>query len=176
MGRGYTYGGNANVIGQREVRTDHEYHSFQERYETHKEGDPMSDHDQIVARHNGFISSYASENYSGMRDFVTENHVGMAPGRPQMTGRDESEAFWREGFETAKSAFTSHDQDLTVIGDWALDHFHFVMTIEPRDGGPKSLDEGKCLWVWRRENDGPWRVATAIWNSDSPAPTLESGG
>jgi len=136
----------------------------------------MSDRDQVVARHRGFISSFATENYPVMREFLTEDHIGMAPARPQMTGRDEAEAFWREGFKIAKSAFTTHAQEVTVSGDCAIDRFKFVMNIEPRDGSPKVRDEGKCIWVWRKERDGAWRVASAIWNSDLAQPALWSGG
>jgi len=81
----------------------------------------MGDGDQVLARHRGFISSFAAEDYAAMREFLTEDHVGMAPGRPPMSGRDEAEAFWREGFEVAKSAFTSQDENITVSGDWAID-------------------------------------------------------
>ena len=64
----------------------------------------MSDHDAIVARHEGFIASFASADYAAMRDFITEDHVGMPPSRPRMVGRDPAEAFWREGFEMADSS------------------------------------------------------------------------
>lgn len=136
----------------------------------------MSAHDEIMSRHQSFIAAFAAEDYTGMREYLTEDHVGMAPARPQMIGRDDAEAFWREGFEMAKSAFTSHAEDVTVLGDTAIDRFGFVMKIEPRDGSPAIRDEGKCLWVWRRESDGAWRLAAAIWNSDSPEPALWSGG
>ena len=135
----------------------------------------MSAHDEVMSRHQSFIAAFAAEDYTGMRDFLSEDHVGMAPGRPQMHGRDEAEAFWREGFEVAKSAFTSHGEDLTMLGDTVIDRFGFVMKIEPRDGSPAIRDEGKCVWVWRRESGGVWRLATAIWNSDSAEPSLWSG-
>jgi ketosteroid isomerase-like protein len=136
----------------------------------------MSDNDQILALHHEFISSFAKEDHAAMREVLTEDHVGMAPGRPQMSGRDEAEAFWREGWEVAKSAFTSHNENITVSGDWAIDRFRFVMSIEPRDGSPRVRDEGKCVWVWRKESDGKWRLSSAIWNSDASEPALWSGG
>jgi len=45
----------------------------------------MGDGDQILARHRGFISSFATEDYAAMREFLTDDHVGMAPGRPPMS-------------------------------------------------------------------------------------------
>lgn len=136
----------------------------------------MTAHDDIISRHAAFLASFSTEDYSAMRDFLTEDHVGMPPARTQMVGREQAEAFWREGFAIAKSTFTSHAQDLTVSGDWAVDRFGFVMTIDPHDGSPTVRDEGKCVWVWRRDDDGVWRVASAIWNSDLTEPELWSGG
>ena len=136
----------------------------------------MSDHDEIAARHQANLASFAAEDYSTMREFLTEDHVGMAPGRPQMVGRDEVESFWREGFAIAKSSFTSHAQEITVNGDSAVDRFGFLMTIVPHDGSPTVRDEGKCVWLWRKDADGSWRIAASIWNSDLPEPALWSGG
>ena len=136
----------------------------------------MSEHDAIVARHNDFIASFASAEFTVMRDFLTEDHLGMAPSRPRMHGRDEAEAFWREGFEIADSSFTSANQSLEVDGDRATDVFDFVMTIKPRDGSPALEDHGKCVWHWRKDGDGTWRLALAIWNSDLAEPKLWSGG
>ena len=136
----------------------------------------MSDHDAVIARHQEFLASFAAEDYPTMRECLTEDHVGMAPGRPQMVGRDEAESFWREGFAVAKSTLASHAQELKVNGDSAIDRFGFVMTIAPHDGSPSVRDEGKCMWIWRRDADGAWRLASAIWNSDLAEPALWSGG
>ena len=136
----------------------------------------MSDHDAVLERHRGFLASFASEDFARMRDFITEDHVGMPPNRPRQIGRDAAEAFWREGFEVAESSFSSNNQAIEITGDTAVDVFDFVMTIKPRDGSPTIEDHGKCVWVWRRDADGMWRVASAIWNSDLVEPKLWSGG
>lgn len=138
--------------------------------------DPVSDHDAVLDRHKRFLASFASEDYEVMRDFLTKDHVGMPPNRPRMHGRDDAEAFWREGFELAESSFSSHNQTIEVNGDTATDVFDFVMTIKPRDGSPALEDHCKCVWLWRRDADGTWRLACAIWNSDLDVPKLWSGG
>jgi len=135
----------------------------------------MSDLDAIVARHNGFLAAFANEDLPVMAEHLTEDHTGMAPNRPQMSGRTEAQDFWREGFAAAKSGFTTRAQDVTVAGDIAVDHFKWDMTIAPHDGSPSVQDTGKCLWIWRREADGAWRLAMAIWNSDLTEPGLWAG-
>ena len=99
----------------------------------------------------------------------------MAPGRPQMQGKQEAQAFWREGFSMADSSFTSHSRDLTLAGNLAIDRFQWEMKISPSDGDGSLRDTGKCLWIWRHEDDGEWRLAVAIWNSDQLEPTPWTG-
>ncbi len=135
----------------------------------------MSDSDAVVARHREFISTFATQDLEAMADFLTEDHIGMPPGRPGMSGREEAKAFWRQGFSMADSSFTSRSQDVTMAGDFAIDRFHWDMTISPHDGSAGIKDTGKCVWIWRREGDGVWRLATAIWNSDQTEPTPWTG-
>lgn len=136
----------------------------------------MTERDAMLKRHKGFLASFASQDYAAMRDFITADHVGMPPSRPRLIGRDQSEAFWREGFEVADSSLSTQNQVVDVAGNKATDTFDFVMTIKPRDGSPAVEDHGKCVWLWRKDGDGSWRVASAIWNSDLTEPKLWSGG
>lgn len=135
----------------------------------------MSDLDTVIARHEAFIASFATQDLAKMAEFLTEDHVGMAPGRPALTGRAEAQEFWSQGFAVANSEFTSHSQHVQVSGDFAIDRFHWGMKLSPHDGGPGIKDAGKCVWIWRRDGDGAWRVATAIWNSDQTEPTPWTG-
>lgn len=136
----------------------------------------MSDRDAVIARHDGFVAAFGTEDVGRMAEFLTEDHIGMPPGRPQQVGRAAAKEFWREGFAAARSEFTTTSRDLTIVGDTAIDRFSFDMNIAPRDGGAAIHDTGKCVWVWRRDPDGAWRVALAIWNTDMPQPALWSGG
>jgi ketosteroid isomerase-like protein len=63
-----------------------------------------------------------------------------------------------------------------VSGDIAVDRFSWTLDMAPRTGGTAIHDEGKCIWIWRREADGKWRHANAIWNSDLAQPDAGIGG
>jgi ketosteroid isomerase-like protein len=67
-------------------------------------------------------------------------------------------------------------QEIQIGGDWAIDRFTWSTDTTPVGGGTSSNDKGKCIWIWRRQRDGSWKVARAIWNSDNPVPgTVWSG-
>jgi len=136
----------------------------------------MSDAETIAARRSAWCDAFNAEDIPAMSDFVTHDHLAMPPNQPQRHGLDAAHEFWREGYAMAKSAIDVRPQTLDVAGDLAIDRFDFDMTSTPRDGGSGVKDTGKCMWVWRRESDGEWRVWTAIWNSDLAQPGPWSGG
>jgi ketosteroid isomerase-like protein len=44
------------------------------------------------------------------------------------------------------------------------------LTLTPKAGGNTIEDRGNCIWLWRRQGDGSWKVARAMWNSPQPMP------
>ena len=101
----------------------------------------MSERDAVHQRHQGFLASFATENYAEMHDFITDDHVGMPPNRPRLVGRDQVDAFWREGFEIAKP---------TIRGTPAVERALLLLrrfTDSLLDGGIAHDDEGPRLFV-----------------------------
>src|SRR6185295_15838251 len=48
----------------------------------------------------------------------------------------------------------------------AVDQHRWALDSTPKRGGKTVHDEGKGVWIWRRQADGSWKIARAIWNSD----------
>ncbi len=82
-------------------------------------------------------------------------------------GRDQIEA-WLGGidelisYELTRDALDGADGIAYVRGRYAI-------TLRPAGAPGPISDEGDFLEVWRREPDGAWRVAEAIWNTRLPA-------
>ena len=136
----------------------------------------MSDADTIRTRREEWLAAFAAEDIPAMSDFVTEDHHAIPPNQAQRMGRDAAHEFWRQGFAAAKTVFSTRDHNLAVVGDLAIDRFSWDMQISPHDETSTLEDSGGCVWIWRRDSDGAWRVQTAIWNSDRAQPGLWSGG
>src|SRR5207237_7600275 len=66
----------------------------------------------------------------------------------------------------AKSLYYVYPEELELAGDIAVDQHRWVLDSMPKRGGRPVHDEGKGIWIWRRQDDGSWKVARAIWNSD----------
>ena len=135
----------------------------------------MDNLDAITAAREAFVAAFDAGDVPALSAFVTEDTVGMPPNQPQIVGRDAARAFWREGFAMAKSTMTLTSPDFIVAGDVAVDCFDWAMKIVPHDGSAALQDNGEGVWIWRREDDGAWRLASSIWNSDLAEPGLWAG-
>jgi ketosteroid isomerase-like protein len=114
----------------------------------------MSDRDAVSRVRTEFVDAFNGEKIEAMAALLADDNISMAPNRPPMRGKDESRQFWREGFAVASSKLTVVPEELQIIGDVAIDQFHWTMDSTPRAGGSPIHDEGKCIWIWRRQSDG----------------------
>jgi ketosteroid isomerase-like protein len=128
----------------------------------------MTDHESINRLRAQFVASFNREDISALSELISDDNVAMPPNRPLLNGKGENIAFWSEGFAVAESRVSVTPEELEVQGDLAFDRFRYVMESAPKSGGAMACDEGKCIWLWRRQSDGGWKVARAIWNSDLP--------
>lgn len=135
----------------------------------------MSDSEIIARRRAEFAAAFSRADIPALSRLLTDDNVAMPPNRPILRGIDESQALWREGFAVVESRFSIIPERLEVAGDVAIDQFRWSMDSAPRVGGPAIHDEGKNIWIWRRQPDGDWKLAQAIWNSDLPQAGSWSG-
>ena len=60
-------------------------------------------------------------------------------------------------------------EDITVIGDWAIEWHNEAATYTKNDTGESSRNYNKGMWIFRKE-DKRWKIARYIWNAN---PELE---
>lgn len=60
------------------------------------------------------------------------------------------------------------ETEVRIDRDWAIRHYTYDWTLEPRAGGESIRDRGNGLYVYHRESDGSWKVAYDIWTSSEP--------
>ena len=126
----------------------------------------MGNRDIIEHRRTEYVDAFNREDIEAMEQYALADVVTMAPNRPVIRGIEAQRAFWRDGFAAAKSLFFIIPEQLDIMGDIAVDRHSWVLDSMPRRGGRPVQDRGKGIWIWRRKDDG-WKIASAIWNSDS---------
>ena len=128
----------------------------------------MSDSDTIARRGAEFVAALNRQDIPTLSAMRADDCIDIPPNRPAIKGLSAIQAFWREGFAQVETRFTIFPEQLEIGGEIAVDRFRWTAESAPLSGGPSTRDEGICVWTWRQEKDGAWKIAQAIWNSDLP--------
>ena len=100
---------------------------------------------------------------------VTDDCLVFPPNEAGHSGKLANRK-WHEG-RTAqfRANLEMSSEELVGIGEVAFHRVSFRMRLTPKAGGTPITDTGMCVWLWRREAD-TWKIARALWNSDTPIP------
>ncbi len=99
----------------------------------------------------------------------TEDATLLPPNSEAIRGRQGIEAFFKAGMQMGISEATLETVDVEYLGDVAYEVGAYTMKIEP-EGGQATADKGKYVVVWKRDGDGPWKLAIDMWNTNTPLP------
>ena len=92
----------------------------------------------------------------------------LPPNSPMLTGRQAIQAYWHGAIDSGVGDLTLHTVQLEEIGDTAIEVATYTLDIQP-PGGDAAKDVGKAGVIWKRQADGPWKLAVDMFSSDLPA-------
>lgn len=97
-----------------------------------------------------------------------QDAIQMPPNMPPVVGRDSVRAFWTNNLKTGKWDFDLTTDEVVVTDSLAVERGHYVLKVVAGPGAqyPSFEDQGNYLVLWRREDDGNWRI---VW--DAPVST-----
>jgi uncharacterized protein (TIGR02246 family) len=100
---------------------------------------------------------------------LTDDIVFLPPDHPLVSGKDAVRAWAKETFfDPFRMKLNLSFDEIEVFGDTAHAYGRFTLSLSPAGGGSDIEMVGKFIDIFRRESDGVWRHARAIFNSDKP--------
>lgn len=135
----------------------------------------MSEENDVAGQRERHINDFNRADADAMGELMCEDCVTMPPHQSPIGGKEATVAWIREGMAAARTHMDASPNDLVVTGDYAIDRFTWTQNITPAGGGDPATDSGNCIWVWRRETDGQWRLWRSLWNSDQQAQNIWTG-
>ena len=99
---------------------------------------------------------------------VTDDIVFIAPNSPAMQGKATVGPWVGGYFEAMETSWEKTTLEFVVGDGWAFERYAYKVTDTPRAGGDPYSDTGNGVNIYRREDDGVWRVARDIWATDQP--------
>ncbi len=140
-----------------------------------QEAGPLSEEDVAAIRdfNDLVVEAILANDASALTAVYTEDGVRMAPNEPAQQGRAAIQAAHEASPNVTKLSTTLSEID--GLDGLAYDRGTFSITVRV-EGMPEPLTEtGKYIWILRKQPDGSWLIAAAIWNSDLPLPEEGSG-
>ena len=109
-----------------------------------------------------------------LMELWTVDGVALPPGEPPVKGIEAIRAWLgksaddRQKFEI--TSYVMDFQEVKLFGDDAVEWARTSITVKPK-GAPSGMHaSGNLMRVLKRQPDGTWKVARAIWNMEKPAP------
>jgi len=130
--------------------------------------EPVVQPDPLRESHQRFIDSVKAGDIATIVSLYTDTAVLMPPNDMSLWGKKELEEWHQEYFaDFSIVTFAEIERDVTLMGDWAVERFAYMVAIQPLHGGERIRDDGRFLVVWKLDN-GVWRIAQAMFNSMRP--------
>lgn len=113
----------------------------------------------------GFMIAFNGKDLDALRSCYTDDALVMPPGQAPIRGPDAIiDQLWRPTFDAFNVDSELPVDEVQVGGDWGFVSGTYDMRLEPIGGGDRVLASGSYVDVVRKDTDGAWKIARAIWN------------
>ena len=121
---------------------------------------------KTVIEHVG--EAWKAGDWNTLAGLYTDDTIWMPPGEAPLRGKDALRAWvepiWND-YTVVELSMPS--EEIVVIDDWAYErHFEILEIYEV--GGEPMRYYLKGVRIFRRGEDGSWKIARYIWNGDVP--------
>ncbi len=121
---------------------------------------------KTVIEHVG--EAWKAGDWNTLAGFYTDDTIWMPPGEAPLRGKDALRAWvepiWND-YTVVELSMPS--EEIVVIDDWAFERHSETAEIYEVGGESIQLDL-KGARIFRREEDGSWKIAQYIWNDNFP--------
>jgi uncharacterized protein (TIGR02246 family) len=117
---------------------------------------------------NQYASTIAEGDIERWMTFFLDDVIFMPPNAATLKGRDATREFARPFFEQFNMETNITVDDVEVSGDLAFARWGYSGRYSPKDGGDAILENGKEIWIFKRQIDGSWKCSHIIFNTDNP--------
>jgi ketosteroid isomerase-like protein len=125
--------------------------------------------EEVEALATAFSKAFTNREVDTLLGFYTDDAVILPPNGPRIEGRAAMKAVVESYYDAGAETLELHPVDVSEAGDRVIEIGRYVLTIRP-PGADSILDNGKYVVVYSRGSDGSLKIATDIWNSDTPLP------
>ena len=124
------------------------------------------------AAHGTFVDAINSNDTETLMAVLTDDVAFQYPGT-ELVGKDAVREWVQAYYDAYTTRWEKTSHGFTVDGDTAWERYSYKATDTDRSTGAVTTDTGKGMNVFRRGEDGKWRVALDGWSSDAAVGTVD---
>ncbi|OAP34602.1 hypothetical protein AU381_25095 [Sinorhizobium glycinis] len=119
----------------------------------------------IEANNAEFVAKFAAKDAKGLAQHYTEDAVAFPPNENRVAGRESVQKMWQSWIDAGLTDLTLKAAQVEESGNLAYEEGTYSIKIPGKDG--KTSEEiGKYIVVWKKGDDGEWRLHRDIWNTN----------
>ncbi|MFA1625226.1 DUF4440 domain-containing protein [Rhizobium mongolense] len=119
----------------------------------------------IEANNADFVDKFAAKDAKGLGQHYTEDAVAFPPNENRVAGRESVQKMWQSWIDAGLTDLTLKAAQVEESGNLAYEEGTYSIKIPGKDG--KTSEEiGKYIVVWKKGDDGEWRLHRDIWNTN----------
>ncbi len=129
-----------------------------------------ADVEAIRALLDDFVAAENAGDVERILALTTDDGWASPPGEPPIVGNEAWRSWWESTFGQVDIQGAVSDVEIQAFGDWGFVRGIWNVTATPKSGGEPQQNDYSFILVVRREN-GAWKEARAVWNTNAPPPT-----
>ncbi|MGD9346327.1 MAG: SgcJ/EcaC family oxidoreductase [Candidatus Aminicenantes bacterium] len=122
---------------------------------------------EIEAANAKFGEAVRAGDAAMLASYYTEDATLLPPNSEMIKGRAAVEAYWAGGFQMGIKDVLLTTVDVMGMGDLVCEIGTAKVSLQPEEMDAME-DMAKYLVVWKKGDDGMWRLHVDIWNSSLP--------
>lgn len=135
-----------------------------------KKDGASADMDAINALHQRDMEASKKFDVDTLASLWSDDIVTLTQGEPPMIGKDANRAailrLRDESREVQIADYILSFNEVKITGDWAFEWGTYSGTVKPVAGGDAIRTTGKVIRVLKKDSDGSWKIARAMYDSD----------
>jgi uncharacterized protein (TIGR02246 family) len=114
--------------------------------------------------HAGWIAG----NAEALLALYADDPVLMPQNQAAVIGKEAIRALYASVFEQFSVKGRGQLVEIVVTGDWGYLWSTYILTATAKESGEVIEDNGKSVFIVRRQRNGSWKITRLITNSDRP--------
>ncbi len=135
-----------------------------------KKDGSSADIEAINALHQRDMEASRKFDVDTLASLWADDIVTLSQGEPPLIGKDANRAsilrLREESRDLQIADYILSFNEVKIVGDWAFEWGTYSGTVKPVAGGEAIRTTGKVMRVLKKDPDGSWKVARAMYDDD----------